>query len=1204
MAVVTAPTCTERGYTTHTCSRCQDRYVDTYIDALGHDFGEWTLTTAPTCTEAGEETRHCSRCGNEQVRAVDALGHDWGAWTETTAPTCTNEGVKTHTCSRCGETETDTIAALGHRYVTTASPGDYPQKTQTTYTCSHCGNAVTSQTLKFDLVNGTRFEAELIEAVRRILAYEGGERFTDADGTPGYCSNGAKVSITSESSVTVDFYADDNYEKMLCSVCLSIETDAETGRPVWAHSWEASDSWTSPYAVLHLPGEADSPIVFVLMPVPHSITVQNTDAAHGTIYVQDKYFSDLNEAAAGDKVYLLYSGSGAWGVRNWTVTNSETGEAVPVRFDTSMGMYCFTMPDAPVTVSGMFEPMYRLSWTDTEEVMFEGLNVNGNLIEFSSSGQRINFFLLFPGDEVKAEYVVDDPRLGLTAVTAAKTGGGTVEDTTLAFNGYTWVFTFTMPVDGVLLTTATGRADRPSLQTGDNPLDQMENVGYFWYTPEEDGLYSFACSDGYYEVSIIGQPDGPSSFALVGGTEYLVRYYCEEDSVLTIANTGPITKYNVNISQAAGGTVAADFTSAPAGQTVTLTAMPEEGNRSTYVTVKCGSEYLDVTDFTKGRLSGGEAVYEFEMPAGDVTVEAGFAPRKLRIDYYYQMPDGEQYKIDSVSSSYCNPGETPDLSPLETYILDYLSGSDYLFAGWAEEPGPVWEDTAYIALFVEAGDWYRITVADDRIYAQYNIAGPFGYEACGEAPAGSKIVLSAGVDFLTGIAGWTVTDAQGNAVPLDIDEYGFPCFVMPESDITVAAEYTDVVNTILIDDDTDDYIGSGINGALAMGGSFAFAAPGETVNMLFFDEPAKELAVTVKPANGVAFTVGSEPRSYYGCTFRFVSFTMPESDVTVSSKWTKSGELPALALGINEIDMSKVYGFDTVAYTLTPQETGIYRFTGIGRDYWNADILDAFGCNIGRISSHSPSVCLIGGSTYELRFDFGGGESYLWYLMIEKTSEAVTVYPITVEEVEHGSIVASVSEAPEGCRVTLRAIPDTGYCMPSCPCVTGPDGSVIVSNDGNDIYEFTMPAGPVTVTAAFTLACPMYIYGTDEYMKAKYFAWAAQYGADVNSEHEAAFLMNVSPSAAPIELRIVDIKVGEDGARVRVAATAGGVPVDLSKINGAISVVAGDAPDALAPNDVAAESIVCEDGVAVICVPPSFGRFIKAVIGLPTIIIK
>ena len=34
-AVVTAPTCTAKGYTTHTCA-CGDSYVDTYVDALGH----------------------------------------------------------------------------------------------------------------------------------------------------------------------------------------------------------------------------------------------------------------------------------------------------------------------------------------------------------------------------------------------------------------------------------------------------------------------------------------------------------------------------------------------------------------------------------------------------------------------------------------------------------------------------------------------------------------------------------------------------------------------------------------------------------------------------------------------------------------------------------------------------------------------------------------------------------------------------------------------------------------------------------------------------------------------------------------------------------------------------------------------------------------------------------------------------------------
>ena len=75
-SVVTEPTCTEQGYTTHTCA-CGDSYVDSYVDALGHSFGEWTVTTAPTCTEKGVETRYCSRCDATETREANALGHDY-----------------------------------------------------------------------------------------------------------------------------------------------------------------------------------------------------------------------------------------------------------------------------------------------------------------------------------------------------------------------------------------------------------------------------------------------------------------------------------------------------------------------------------------------------------------------------------------------------------------------------------------------------------------------------------------------------------------------------------------------------------------------------------------------------------------------------------------------------------------------------------------------------------------------------------------------------------------------------------------------------------------------------------------------------------------------------------------------------------------------------------------------------------------------
>ena len=114
-ATVTDPTCTEQGYTTHTCSRCDDSYVDTYVEALGHDFGEWTETKAATCTEKGEERRDCSRCEHYETREVEALGHDYKD--TVTDPTCTEQGYTTHTCSRCDDSYVDTyVEALGHDF--------------------------------------------------------------------------------------------------------------------------------------------------------------------------------------------------------------------------------------------------------------------------------------------------------------------------------------------------------------------------------------------------------------------------------------------------------------------------------------------------------------------------------------------------------------------------------------------------------------------------------------------------------------------------------------------------------------------------------------------------------------------------------------------------------------------------------------------------------------------------------------------------------------------------------------------------------------------------------------------------------------------------------------------------------------------------------------------------------------------------------
>ena len=71
--VVTAPTCTEKGYTTHTCS-CGDSYVDTYVDALGHAWDSGTVTKQPTATETGVRTYTCTRCNATKTETIPATG--------------------------------------------------------------------------------------------------------------------------------------------------------------------------------------------------------------------------------------------------------------------------------------------------------------------------------------------------------------------------------------------------------------------------------------------------------------------------------------------------------------------------------------------------------------------------------------------------------------------------------------------------------------------------------------------------------------------------------------------------------------------------------------------------------------------------------------------------------------------------------------------------------------------------------------------------------------------------------------------------------------------------------------------------------------------------------------------------------------------------------------------------------------------------
>ena len=154
---VVAPTCTEQGYTLHTCNEDESKsFKDSYTEALGHDFVDGTCTrcgeadpdynpeptytytvsvVAPTCTEQGYTLHTCNEDESKSFKDsyTEALGHDFV------------EG----TCTRCGEADPDYNPEPTYTYTVTVVP---PTCTEVGYTLHTC-NEDPSKSYKTDFTD-------------------------------------------------------------------------------------------------------------------------------------------------------------------------------------------------------------------------------------------------------------------------------------------------------------------------------------------------------------------------------------------------------------------------------------------------------------------------------------------------------------------------------------------------------------------------------------------------------------------------------------------------------------------------------------------------------------------------------------------------------------------------------------------------------------------------------------------------------------------------------------------------------------------------------------------------------------------------------------------------------------------------------------------------------------------------------------------
>ena len=227
--VVEAATCTKKGKTQETCSRCHEvRYGE--LPVVAHEWVDYKVVTPATCTEKGKAQETCKVGGEVRFGEIPALGHDY-EWVETKKvdkchdgemqlicknckdvkqtevikggehewstepivakkPTCTEKGVKAIACKNCGEikegSETEEIPALGHKageWVTVRQPSA-SQEGKMIQKCTVCGTQLGK---KYIRATGTTTAA-------KTVAYVAGTEV----------ANYAKIDLTVDATTELD----------------------------------------------------------------------------------------------------------------------------------------------------------------------------------------------------------------------------------------------------------------------------------------------------------------------------------------------------------------------------------------------------------------------------------------------------------------------------------------------------------------------------------------------------------------------------------------------------------------------------------------------------------------------------------------------------------------------------------------------------------------------------------------------------------------------------------------------------------------------------------------------------------------------------------------------------------------------------------------------------------------------------------------
>ncbi len=229
--------------------------------------------------------------------------------------------------------------------------------------------------------------------------------------------------------------------------------------------------------------------------------------------------------------------------------------------------------------------------------------------------------------------------------------------------------------------------------------------------------------------------------------------------------------YDISIEESENGTVTANVAEAEAGETVTLTVDPEENCELDSIVVKdAEGNDVSVTETENG--------YEFGMPESDVTITATF------IRYYSITVSEDSEEFIEIEQEKAAAGETVAVirKDVEGYRIKDITV----------------EDSQGNKITVNDDDTFTMPDSEVTVTAEvvklYNVTineTENGTVTADKAEAGEVVTLIVSPEKSCKLDSIVVKDSEGNAVSVAETENGYE-FSMPESDVTVSAEFVKV----------------------------------------------------------------------------------------------------------------------------------------------------------------------------------------------------------------------------------------------------------------------------------------------------------------------------------------------------------------------------------------------------------------------------